>query len=154
VEQKTDVRGKRIYLLSSKMTELDYLTEVPSFCGPKDTNAAAFIEATSIIRGRDVVEEFLACDLWSLSEKFGFNVESTKSPLSKVVVLMPQVTATIDKQEPVAKFEARIESVVNLLVGNYNVVEHKAYQGLQHGRLIVFSNGPGFSAGLDPSLSC
>jgi hypothetical protein len=71
-EQKTDVRGKRIYPLSSTMTELDYLTEAPSSCGLEDANVAAFTEATSIIRGRDAVEDFLACGLWPLSEKFSF----------------------------------------------------------------------------------
>jgi hypothetical protein len=30
---------------------------------------------------------------------------------------------------------ARVENAANLLVGNYNIVEHNAYQGLRHGRL-------------------
>jgi hypothetical protein len=44
------------------MTQLDYLMEAPS-CGLEDANFVAFVEATSIIGGRDAVEEFLACGL-------------------------------------------------------------------------------------------
>jgi hypothetical protein len=32
---------------------------------------------------------------WPLSENFGFEVETKETPPSKVVVLMPQVTAII-----------------------------------------------------------
>jgi hypothetical protein len=75
VEQKADVRGKGSYPLSSTMTWLNYLTDTPS-CGPKDANFVPFIAVTSIVRGHDTVEEFLACGLWPLSEKFGFKVET------------------------------------------------------------------------------
>jgi hypothetical protein len=78
------------------MTELNYLTEVPSSCGPEEGNFAAFVE---------------------------------------VMVLMPQITATIREWEFEAKFMACVKNVANLLVGKYNIAEHKAYQGLQHGRL-------------------
>jgi hypothetical protein len=54
------------------MTPLNYVTEVTFECGPADTDVAAFIEAASIIGGHDTVEEFLACGMWPLSEKFGF----------------------------------------------------------------------------------
>jgi hypothetical protein len=57
MEQKPDVRGKGSYPLKSTMTLLSYLTKTP--CGSEDTNFVAFIEVTSIIRGYDVVEEFL-----------------------------------------------------------------------------------------------
>jgi hypothetical protein len=62
--------------------------------------------------------------LWPLDEKFGFKVEMKETPLSKVVVPMPQVTAVIGAQEPGAEFEARVTNAMNLLVGNYNVTEH------------------------------
>jgi hypothetical protein len=32
----------------------------------------AFVKVTSLIRGHDVVEKFLACSLWPLGEQFGF----------------------------------------------------------------------------------
>jgi hypothetical protein len=86
-----------------------------------------------LIRSRDAVEEFLACGFWPLSEKFGFKMETKETPLSKVVVLMPQVTAIIGAQESGAEFEARITNAMNLLVGNYNITEHNACQELRHG---------------------
>jgi hypothetical protein len=70
------------------MTPLDYLMESPS-CGSEDANFLAFIEATSLIGGRDAIEDFLACNLWPLGEKFGFIVEMKESPMSKVMVPMP-----------------------------------------------------------------
>jgi hypothetical protein len=133
-EQSTNVRGKGSYPLSSTMTPLNYLMEVPSSRGPEDTNFAAFAEVTSIIGGHDAMEEFHTCGLWPLSEK-KFNVETNESPLSKDVVPMPQVDIFIGTQESQAEFEARIASAANLLVGNYNVMEHNAYQGLRHRRL-------------------
>jgi predicted peptidase len=73
------------------------------------------------------VEEFLTSGLWPLSEKFGFKVVMKESPLSKVMVLMPQFDTVIRTEELGAKFEARIVNAVNLLVGNYNIVERNAY---------------------------
>jgi hypothetical protein len=55
-------------LTPAMMTPLEYLTDAPFECGPGDANVAAFIEATSIIRGHDVVE-FLAYGIWPLNEK-------------------------------------------------------------------------------------
>jgi hypothetical protein len=65
---KIEVRGKAIYLLHSEMTVLDNLAEAPHSCTANDVNALAFEEATKIIRGRDAVEEFLACCVWLLSD--------------------------------------------------------------------------------------
>jgi hypothetical protein len=98
------------------MTRLNYLTETPS-CGLDDANFAAFIEVTSIIGGCDAMEEFLASGLLPLSEKFGFNVETKESPLSKVVVPMPQVDAVIGSEESRAEFEACNMNSTNLLRG-------------------------------------
>jgi hypothetical protein len=135
LEQTTDVRGKGLYPLSYTMTPLNYVMEVMFNCGPVDTDVAAFTEAASIIGGCDAVEEFLACGMWPLSENFGFKVETKETPLSKVVVLMPQVTPVIGVQELGLTLEVRISTAACLLVGNYNIAEHNAYKGLRHGRL-------------------
>jgi hypothetical protein len=66
--KKADFHGKRTYPMISKMTEVDYLMEVPSSCGPEDANYTAFFVGTSLIGGRDVVEEFLGCGLWPLGQ--------------------------------------------------------------------------------------
>jgi hypothetical protein len=63
------------------MTPLNYAMEVTFECGPTDANVAAFTEAALIIGGNDAVEEFLACGLWPLSEKFGFKVEMKETLL-------------------------------------------------------------------------
>jgi hypothetical protein len=115
------------------MTSLNYAMEVTFECGPADTDVAAFTEVALIIAGHDIVEEFLACGLWPLSEKFGFKVETRETPPSKVVVPMPQVTLVIGAQELGSTFEERIATATCLLVGNYNIDEHNAYKGLHHG---------------------
>jgi hypothetical protein len=94
-KQKADSQGQRTYPLSSKMTKMNYLMEVPSSCGPEDANVVAFVEATSLIGGCDVVEEFLASGLWPLGQQFGFQVERKESLLSKVLVPMPHITTAI-----------------------------------------------------------
>jgi hypothetical protein len=134
-DQKANFCGARTYSLSSKMTKLDYKTEVPLSCGPEDADFVAFVEATSLIGGCDVVEEFLACGLWPLGQQFGFEVETKESPLSKVLVPMPQVTAAIEEREAEAEFVSRIEDATNELVGRYNLTKHNSYQGLRHGQL-------------------
>jgi hypothetical protein len=86
-----DVWGKGSYPLRSVMTQLDYLTDAPFESNRKDAGMAVFIEAASIIRGCDVMEEFLACAIWLLSEGCEFEVERKDTPLSKDVV--PIVTS-------------------------------------------------------------
>jgi hypothetical protein len=135
MEQAADIRGKGTNPLSCTMIPLDYSMEVTFECGPRDANVATFTEAASIIGGHNAVEEFLACGMWPLSKKFGFKVETKETPLSKVVVSMPQVTHIIGVQEQGTAFEARIMNAASLLVGNYNITEHNAYKGLRHGWL-------------------
>jgi hypothetical protein len=59
-------------------------------------------------------------------------VDTKASPLSKVIVSMPQIATIIGERETRAKFAARIEKKANELIGRYNLAEHTAYQGLQH----------------------
>jgi hypothetical protein len=51
------------------------------------------------------------------------------------MVSMPQISIAIGEQESGARFVARVEDAVNLLVGNYSIAEHKEYQELRYGRL-------------------
>jgi hypothetical protein len=115
------------------MCVLDYLIEVVHMCIADDANVVAFEEAIVIIGGYDVVEEFLTCDIWPLSDGWEFEVERMESPLSKVIMPMSKVTAIIGKQDTGAAFEARIVVAANQLVGNYNMLEHRAcVSPLQH----------------------
>jgi hypothetical protein len=115
------------------MTRLNHETDVSSSCGPEDTDFTAFLEATSLISSRNAVEEFLASGLWPLGRHFNFSVEKKESPLSKVIVPMPQIGTAIREREFGAKLVACVLKAANELVGQYNLAEHKAYKGLHHG---------------------
>jgi hypothetical protein len=82
--QKADVHGKGTYPLRSEMSALEYLTDAPHACTIDDTNVIAFTEATTIIGGRDAVEEFLTCGIWPLSDNWEFEVEMMESPHKKL----------------------------------------------------------------------
>jgi hypothetical protein len=116
------------------MTPLVYEIDVSSSCGPEDADFTAFIEVTSLIGGHDTVEEFLATGFWPLGQQVGFEVEMKESPLSKVIVPMPQITTAIRQRESEATFVAWIEKAMNELVDWYNIDEHNAYLGLRYGR--------------------
>jgi hypothetical protein len=131
--QLPDVWGKGSYPLRLTMTPLNYLSDVSFEWGPGDVNVGAFTVVASIIGGCDTVEEFLACGIWLLSEKCDFEVETKETPLLKVVVPMPRVTPVIGIKESRATFETWTIQAANLLVGNYNIAEHKAYTRLRHG---------------------
>jgi hypothetical protein len=90
-----DFKGLRTYPLSSRMIRLTYEADVSSSCDPKDADFKAFVDATSLIGGRDAVEEFLACGLSPLGHRFGFSVETKESPLSKIILPMPLIGTAI-----------------------------------------------------------
>jgi hypothetical protein len=100
-------QDKKTYPLSSQMTPLYHEMDVSSSCGPEDADFATFIEVTSLIGSRDAAEEFLASGLWPLGRHFGFSMETKESPLSKVIVPMPQIGTAIREQESGAKFVAK-----------------------------------------------
>jgi hypothetical protein len=133
---KTEVQGKGVYLMHSEMNALDYLMEMPHNCATDDANAMAFKEVTEIIGGHNLVEEFLACGIWLLSDGWDFEVERTELPLLKVTALMPKVTAIIAEWETGVAFQARITSTANQLGGNYGSIEHRVCTSqLHHGHL-------------------
>jgi hypothetical protein len=77
--------------------------------------------------------EILGCDK-PLGRCFGFSVETKDSPLSKVMVPMPQIGTAIRERVSSAKFAARVEKAADELVGRYNLAKHNAYKGLRHGQ--------------------
>jgi hypothetical protein len=71
------------------MSMLDYEVEHAVDCPGTDVNNIAFIQATTMIRGHDAVEEFLACGMYPLSTGFSFkNVTNDTIVMLKVVVLL------------------------------------------------------------------
>jgi hypothetical protein len=85
-----EANGKGVYVLRSEVSTLDFLTEDPHSCAEDDGNAMPFEEATKIIGGHNVVEEFLVYGIWPLSDSYDFEVKKMEPPLSKVTVHMPK----------------------------------------------------------------
>jgi hypothetical protein len=112
-ERGKDFKGPKTYPLSSQMTRLTHEMDVSSSCDLESVDFIAFMEATTLIGGRDVVEEFLARGLQPLGHRFGFLVETKESPLSKITMLMPQIDAAIREQEFGVKFTTRVEKAAN-----------------------------------------
>jgi hypothetical protein len=101
-EQVADAQGKGSYPLRSTMTPFDHMVDASFECS-EDVNVKAFIEATSIISGRNAVQDFLAYCIWPLNESCDFEVETKETPLLKVVVQMPKVTLGIGMKESFMK---------------------------------------------------
>jgi hypothetical protein len=65
-------KGKGMFTQHSSMSHLDYMMK-PSFeCVDDDSGDAAFVRVMGLIGGRDTVEEYLACRMFSLSTNLGF----------------------------------------------------------------------------------
>jgi hypothetical protein len=74
-----------VYTLHSLMSALDYTVEPEVECPKGDANDAAIVLATTIIRGQDNVEEFMACRMYPLTSSFGFSdMTIGMMPVSKV----------------------------------------------------------------------
>jgi hypothetical protein len=73
-----------------RMSALDYEVEPSVDCPDTDFNDVAFIRATTMIGGHDVVKEFLAGRMYPLSVGFDFkNLSNGTTAMSKVVVPLP-----------------------------------------------------------------
>jgi hypothetical protein len=64
--------GKSLRILHSWMSALDYTIEPEVEPSDDDPNDVAFIQVTTTIRGRDALEEFVACKMFPLASIFGF----------------------------------------------------------------------------------
>jgi hypothetical protein len=92
------------------MRYLNFLMK-PSFnCGEDDLNDSAFIWASKHIRGWEAVEEFIACDVWSLASGVSFKwVKVGLTPVSKLKVPLPRFAVVREDDEDNVKFLARVE---------------------------------------------
>jgi hypothetical protein len=87
---RSSIGGKSMYALHLRMSALDYTVELEVECPDDDANDAAFVQATATIRGRDTVEEFLACKMYPLAADFGFHGMAVgMMPMSKVQTPLP-----------------------------------------------------------------
>jgi hypothetical protein len=120
-------RGKSVFTLCLSMTPLDFTTE-PSFeCANGDSSDAAFVHDVSLIGGRDAVEEYLACRMFPLLANFGFaEIMDGETPVSKVVVPLPEFPLARFEGESNDCFLARVELDAENMVGSYGRAEHDA----------------------------
>jgi hypothetical protein len=113
-----------MHTLHSHMSCLNFWMK-PSFdCVDDDLSNGAFIWASKHIGGRDVMEEFIACNVWPLVVGISFEqVKVDVTPVSKLKVLLPRFVVA---HEDDAKFLARVEKEPRVLVGSYTCPEHEA----------------------------
>jgi hypothetical protein len=70
--------GKSVHALRSHICGLDVQTEPPFDCADDDSGDAAFVKATKFIGGQDTMEEYLACDVYSVSPGVKVEITSVK----------------------------------------------------------------------------
>jgi hypothetical protein len=75
--------GKTVHALRSHMSALNFHTKPSISDSAQDLNDDAFIWASRNIGGRDVVEVFVSCGVWMLSD--GVDFEHVKVDLSPVL---------------------------------------------------------------------
>jgi hypothetical protein len=104
-------RQEKVFALGSWMSVLDYEVEHAVDCPYTDVNNIAFIQATTMIRGHDAVEEFLACGMYPLSAGFSFkDVTNDTTVMSKVVVLLSVFPVEPILTENADRFLAKAET--------------------------------------------
>jgi hypothetical protein len=115
---------------------VDYVfsTETPFDCLDNNLSDDTFVRASKSIRGRDVVEDFVACGVWLLASSVSFDQVSVSVTLmSKLKVPLPMFVAALKDGEDDTKFLARVELEAKVIVGSYTRPENDAcIVGLQN----------------------
>jgi hypothetical protein len=131
-------QGKGVYALHSYITELSIVSN-PSFsCPNDDVSDGAFVKATRTIGGRDAMEEYVVCELFSLSANFGLGeIADEETPVLKVSAPMTDFPVARHPEETVDEFCARMELAIEDVVRRYTRGEHKACIKIlpNHGRV-------------------
>jgi hypothetical protein len=95
-------------------------------CG-EDLSDDAFVWASRNIRGRDGVEQFVSCGIWSLAGDVSFeHVKVGLTPVSKLKVPLPRFPLFREDGEDDASLLARVEQEARNIVGSYTRAEHEA----------------------------
>lgn len=90
----------------------------------KNSNNDIYLSAVCLESGRDLVEEFIAVDIWPLSADWGFSEFVQRSiPLVDSIVLFPVFEVTESRILDLGLIEM-VESNANILVGKYSLTEH------------------------------
>jgi hypothetical protein len=119
--------GNGVYALHSVMSVLDYATEPLFDCPNTDVCDVVFVQAVGLIRGRDIVEEYLACSMYPLSASFDFEtITDGETSVSKLVMPLPEFCVARAEGESDARFLAKVELAVENVVGSYCRAKHDA----------------------------
>jgi hypothetical protein len=92
---------------------------------------SAFHLASTILGGRDIVEEFVAARIWPISSGWApteivyFNVNWAAQE-----VPFPKFGITLREGQSANAFMIKVEKKVNLMIGEYTMNEYKAYKAL------------------------
>jgi hypothetical protein len=109
------------------MSELDFAVEPKVECSDDDPNDTAFVQAIAAIRGRDVVEEYVACKMIPLAIGFGFKSMSVGMTLvSKVETCLPQFTMGTIAVEHADHFLVDVETDAERVLGSFGPREYDA----------------------------
>jgi hypothetical protein len=109
------------------MSVLDYTMEVEVDCLDTDVCDTTFIRATTMIGGRDAVDEFLACGMYPLSSGFGFKdvaIATTAGSKVETTILIFPVEAI--PTESTNRFLVKVETDAEKILGRYGPREHDA----------------------------
>jgi hypothetical protein len=108
-------------------SSLDYAAELEVECSNDDPNDAAFVQATSTIRGRDAVEEYLACKMYPLDAGFGFGeVPVGVTPVLKVETHLPLFTVSTIAAEHASHVLAEVKTEAERVSGSFGPREYGA----------------------------
>jgi hypothetical protein len=109
------------------MCSLDFRTGPPFDCSGDDSWDATYVRATKFIRGRDAVEEFVACGIHPLVASVGFDkVGTLMTPVSKLKVPLSKFAAVRKDDEDDVQILARVELEAEGIVGSYTHPEREA----------------------------
>jgi hypothetical protein len=116
--------GKSIYAMHSQMSELDYAIEPEVECPDNDPNDVTFVRVTATIKGRDAIEEYVACKMYALAAGFSFeSVPLGMTPVLKVETpLLLFIVGTIAAEHAnrvLVEMETKAERVMGSFEGPY-----------------------------------
>jgi hypothetical protein len=107
----------------------------PFDCPDDESRGAAFIRDVSFIRGRDAVEEYLACGMYPVSTSVDFRVVTNGVTLvSRLKLPLLKFHAVRKVDEDDVQFLVRVELEAESVVRSYSRPEHDVCMaGLQTG---------------------
>jgi hypothetical protein len=91
----------------------------------------AFHLASTILGGRDIIEEFVAARIWLISYGWGpTEIVNINVNWAAQEVSFPKFGLQLREGQSADDFMLEIERRVNLLIGEYTMNEYKAYKNL------------------------